>query len=119
MIDRTTYNAFVDQLEKCAMTFAFFDELERLEKQANQPKPKNLQEKVLMGIDRARPYGYRAAMGAVPGVVVGNVFGGRRGAAIGGTIGAGVGFADRYLEDQADKSRKMRRLLASYKERLS
>ncbi|MCA8939008.1 MAG: hypothetical protein KDB07_04335 [Planctomycetes bacterium] len=114
-MNRTTRRALVDQLEKCAMTYAFIDELAKLAEVA----PKNLEQQMLMGIDKVRPYAYRAAMGAVPGAVLGNIFGGRKGGLVGAGLGAGVGLTDRYLEDMSAKDRTMGKLLTSYKTSLS
>jgi len=123
--DKRVLAAFFDQQEKIAMTFGFFDELRKVAARELTGK-----EKVLKGIDTARPYAHRAMIGALPGAVLGTAAAhmrrtkplhGRLGAlpVLGAALGAGGGLADKYLENRSDDSRRMRRLLSSYQEKSS
>jgi len=112
-IHPTSISSFYDQLQKIAMTEGFLSELDKLAVSEDTKK------KVLKGVDRARPYAYRAVMGAIPGAIVGDkLFPGKHGGRIGLALGAGVGLADRALEDLSEQ-RKYRKLLTSYQEKKS
>lgn len=116
-------SAFYDELEKVAFAGAFFDELEKI---ANDDL--SLKEKVLRGIDTARPYLQSAVRGAVPGTLMGSAIGalkrgqkwggGGKATLIGMGVGAGLGLADQALDDLSER-RKYKKLLSSYQEKNS
>lgn len=107
--------AFQDEMQKIAFMEGFQDELMKNAEEESTSK------KILKGVDAARPYAYRAAMGAVPGAVLGNILGSSKSRApgrVGALIGAALGAGDKALEDLSEK-RKFRKVLKSYKEKLS
>jgi predicted nucleic acid-binding Zn finger protein len=114
-------SAFHDELEKVALVGGFFDELEKIAKD-----DLSIKEKMLRGVDTARPYFRKAVSGAVPGTLLGSAVGALsgRGAAsprytlAGMGIGAGLGMADQALEDLSER-RKYKKLLQSYHEKES
>jgi len=112
-------SAFYDELEKTAFAGAFFDELEKLAQD-----DMSIKDRLLKGIDTARPYFRRAGQLAIPGTIVGGAVGAIRGShgakmpLIGMGVGAGLGLLDKGLEDLSEQ-RKYRKLLQSYQEKKS
>jgi hypothetical protein len=112
-------SAFHDELQKVAFVGGFFDELEKI-----AGNDLSIKEKVLRGVDKARPYLQRAGQLAVPGTIVGGAVGalrqskGAKMPLIGMGVGAGLGLVDQALEDLSER-RKYKKLLSSYHEKAS